>query len=210
MADDDPRDDRLGAWLEVAPLDDVTRRRLVSTALASSGPRRRTPAHAARWIVAAAAIVVVLVLGLALLTAPGGHDDQQASTPAGTSALDRQSTRPSVPPAGSADSAPTNATTPPVDVGDFGDLSVAANLDRLRVALESGVPSSSLAADGARATFGFDASNCRGRLPDGTVTALATGTLDGRPAVAVLTTLADGSRSVDALLSAPCEVRPLS
>ncbi len=48
------------------------------------------------------------------------------------------------------------------------------------------------------------------RLPDGTVTALATGSLDGRHTLVVLTTLPDGSRSVDALLGPPCEVRPLS
>jgi hypothetical protein len=51
---------------------------------------------------------------------------------------------------------------------------------------------------------------CRGELPSGTVTASATGTLDGRHAVVVITTLPDGSRSIDAVLTSPCEVRPLS
>jgi hypothetical protein len=51
---------------------------------------------------------------------------------------------------------------------------------------------------------------CRGDLPAGTVTALATGTLDGRRAVVVLTTRPDGSRSIDAVLASPCTVRPLS
>ncbi len=73
MADDDARDERLTGWLAVEPLDEVTRRRLVSTALAAAaepdadaahGATRRP--HAARWIATAAAIVVVLVVGLAL------------------------------------------------------------------------------------------------------------------------------------------------
>ncbi len=138
MADDDPRDERLGAWLEVAPLDEVTRRRLVSTAVAAATADRRTPSHAARWIAAAAAIVVSLVVGLALLTAHGGHDEQRASTPTDTPAPSEQSGAAPAPAAGAADSAQPEATAaPPVEVGDFGDLSVAANLTRLRAALES-------------------------------------------------------------------------
>jgi hypothetical protein len=208
---DDPRDERLGAWLEVPPLDDVTRRRLVSTAADASDPGERTPSRAARWIAAAAAIVVVLVLGLALLTAPGGHDEQRASTPAGTPESEARSGVAVAPGAGAADSAP--AGTPaaaPVEVGDFGDLSVADNLARLRIALQSGSAPLSSASGTARATSELDASPCRGQLPNGTVTALATGTLDGRRALVVLTVRADGSSSIDALLGAPCEVRPLS
>ena len=211
MADDDPRDERLGAWLEVAPLDEVTRRRLVSTAVAAATPDRRTPSHAARWIAAAAAIVVGLVVALALLTAPGGHDEQRASTPAGTPASSERSGAAAAPAAGAADSAqPETSAAPPVDVGDFGDLSVAANLARLRVALESASTPGGSASGGARASSELEASPCRRQLPNGTVTAVATGTLAGRHAVVVLTTLPDGNRSVDALLGAPCEVRPLS
>ena len=60
------RDERLAAWLEPEPLDEVTRRRLVSTAM-----RETRPSHAFRWIATAAAIVVVLAGGLALVTAGG-------------------------------------------------------------------------------------------------------------------------------------------
>lgn len=210
MADDEPRDERLGAWLEVAPLDEVTRRRLVSTAVAAAAPDRRTPSHTARWIAAAAAIVASLVVGLALLTAPGGHDEPRASTPAGTPAPSERSGAAAAPAAGLADSAqPGASAAPPVEVGDFGDLSVADNLARLRAALESASTPGSSASGGA-ASSELAALPCRRQLPSGTITALGTGTLDGRHAVVVLTTLPGGNRSVDALLGAPCEVRPLS
>ena len=53
-------------------------------------------------------------------------------------------------------------------------------------------------------------SACRDQLPAGTVTAVGSGTLDGRRALVVLTDDGDGSRSIDAVLADPCEVRPLS
>ena len=211
MADDDPRDERLGAWLEIAPLDEVTRRRLVSTAVAAAAADRRAPLHAARWIAAAAAIVVSLVVGLALLTAHGGHDEPRASTLTHTPAPSGQSGAAPAPAAGAADSVRPEATAaPPVEVGDFGDLSVADNLTRLRAALESASAPGTSASGTARASSELEASPCRRQLPNGTVTAVATGTLDGRHAVVVLTTLPDGNRSVDGCSSAPCEVRPLS
>src|SRR5215207_3696588 len=97
MADEkrpDDRDDQAVQWLGVEPLDDVTRRRLVSTALRDSGASdaadpagaaggTRSP-HAWQWLTAAAVLVVVLVVGLALLTAGGGNDEEQATRTDGT------------------------------------------------------------------------------------------------------------------------------
>jgi hypothetical protein len=214
MADDDARDERLGAWLEVEPLDEVTRRRLVSTALASTSTSSTAvassrPSHAARWIAVAASIVVVLVAAVALLTAPGGNDEQQASTPARTPELEQKSTGAAAPQA----AAPISGYTASVDVGDFGDLDVPANLARLRTALEAATATSGSATTPSSSADRFaplDAFPCRDQLPSGTTTASATGTLDGRRAVVVLTTLPDGNRSIDAVLASPCEVRPLS
>ena len=204
MADDDRRDQRISEWLETEPLDDVTRRRLVSTALRE----RRGPSRALRWIATAAAIVALLVGGLVLFTARGGNDEPRASAPVHTPDKDTGSARSS---GGLADAAaPRAAKAAPVDVGDFGDLSRAANRARLRTALERGLApaaAESQAPSGAGATFSTLA--CRDRLPDGTVTAVARGTPDGRPAIVVLTVLPDGTRSIDAVLSDPCEVRPL-
>jgi hypothetical protein len=220
MVDDDARDERIAAALEVEPLDEVTRRRLVSTALdatelaRSNVPTTAIPSgkksHAARWIAAAASIVIVLVAALALLTAPGGNDEQQASTPARTPEVEQKSAGAAADSAAPQANGSTAAEAAPGDAGDFGDLDVPANLDRLRSALEgdSGFASSAGPANDAASTLGTLA--CRDALPAGTVTAIASGTLAGRRAVVVRTTLSDGSTSIDAVLTSPCEVRPLS
>jgi len=218
MADDDARDERLGVWLEVEPLDEVTRRRLVSralasTALASTSVPSTRPSHAARWIAVAASIVVILVAAVALLTAPGGNDEPQASTPARTPELEQKSAGAEADSAAPQAAAPNSDGTASVDVGDFGDLDIPANLARLRTALEAGTATSSSAttpSGAAERSAPLDAFPCRDQLPSGTVTTSATGTLDGRRAVVVLTTLPDGNRSIDAVLASPCEVRPLS
>jgi hypothetical protein len=217
MPDDHARDERIGAWLEVEPLDDVTRRRLVSTALAATStaptaiPSKR-PSYAVRWIAAAASIVVILVVAVALLTAPGGNDEQQASTPPRSPAAEQKSAGAAT--GSAADSAAPQATAlAPLDAGDFGDLDVPANLARLRTSLQAERSTSGAASAAGTTTGSFtelDALPCRDDLPSGTVTAVATGTLDGRRTVVVLTTLPDGNRSIDAVLSSPCEVRPLS
>jgi hypothetical protein len=219
MADDDARDERLAAWLEPEPLDDVTRRRLVSTAMreseaAESAPRRSS--RAMRWMAAAAAIVVVLVGALALVTAQGGNDEHKAATPARTPASESRTAGGAGALADSAaPKAQASGGAAPTEVGDFGDLDRAANLARLRRALEAaGTGTGSSFATGSTqseaAATALSALPCRGSLPAGTTLAVGTGTLDGRAAVVVLTDLGDGTRSIDAVLVGPCEVRPLS
>jgi hypothetical protein len=227
MADDGPddqRDERVAEWLEPEPLDEVTRRRLVATAMQAREPEpatTSTPAAAAassrawRWIATAAAIVVLLVGALALFTAQGGNEE---------TALDEARTT-LAPANGKAEQAAPNAApgtaSAPVEVGDFGDLSDAANLRRLRTALEqrrTSAGESGSAADGSALSPDAQASTlsslatlpCRDGLPTGTVTAVGSGTLDGRRAVVVLTDLGNGEQSIDAVLGDPCEVRPLS
>jgi hypothetical protein len=214
MPDDRPdeRDPEVAARLAVEPLDEVTRRRLVTTALAAADnadahPTRRTDTaatdgrrlHAWRWVAAAAAVVIVAVGGLAIVTAEGGHDEQQAATPVQT-------------PERAADAAGSAGSAALASAGDFGDLDVAANLAALRAALrasptKTSTPeqSPSAAAEAAPASRAA----CAEGLPAGTVLAQGTGTLDGRATTVVLTRLADGSRSFDALLADPCEVRHL-
>ena len=135
MADDDRRDERIGAWLEPEPLDEVTRRRLVSTAMQRGRDRRLRPEREAgrddrrssvtlRWIATAAAIVALLVGALALFTARGGNDEPQAAAPVHTPDSGGGSARSSG--GSNAEAAePEAAKTAPVDVGDFGDLSRA-------------------------------------------------------------------------------------
>jgi hypothetical protein len=219
MADDeradqrgDQRDAQVAQWLEVEPLDDVTRRRLVSTALRdsdageSNGPARRSRAW--QWLSAAAVLVVVVVVGLAVLTSGGGNDEQ-------ASLNDRATATP-------------KAAAATVDVGDYGNLDDPANLAALRVALRSPSAASrsaapSAAGDASDRQFGSAESAptslagdtaalqlCGAVAPDGgTVVAQGTGTIAGRRATVVLVEAADGTRTLEAVLENPCEVRHL-
>jgi len=212
MADDD-RDPQVAQWLPVEPLDDVTRRRLVSNALRESEADEPVPpARSSRgwqWLTAAAVIVAVLVVGLALLTAGGGNDEEQATK------RDRAALSP-------------NAAQATPDVGDFGDLDVPANLARLRSALDApGAASSGAAApqttpsgatdsqggssaEAAPADGSAEVRLCGVTAPDGgRVVAQGTGTLDGRRATVVVLEANDGTRTLEAVLEDPCEVREL-
>jgi hypothetical protein len=146
--------------------------------------------------------------GLALLTARGGNDEQQA-----TRAPNSRSQQAIAAPA----------------VGDFGDLDQPENLSALRAALAAGAASRPAAAAPSSPQSAADATSsersaatagaagaatsqlaCSQHLPEGArVVARATGTMDGRAVTVVLTQLADGSRSYDAVFEDPCGVRPL-
>lgn len=208
MVDDDARDERVAAWLEPEPLDDVTRRRLVSNAM-----RQSRDSHARRWIATAAAIVVVLVGALALVTANGGNDDHPTAAPARTPESAKSAPSPQADAA--APAAPTTIPPAVVDLGDFGNLGRAANVARLRNAFDNSQARSSSGLSQSEATTGATADAgaslpCRDRLPAGTVLAIARGTLDARAAVVVVIDRGNGSRVIDAVLSDPCEVRDLS
>jgi hypothetical protein len=214
MADDeraDGRDAQVAQWLEVEPLDDVTRRRLVSTALReraareSDAPTRRSRAW--QWLTAAAVIVAVLVVSLALLTAGGGNDEEQASL------NDRATVTPKA--------------DPTLDVGDYGNLDDPTNLAALRAALDSPAAAAGSAApptdanDAAGTQFGSQSEAapssdrealrlCGVVAPEGgTVVAQGSGTIAGRRATVVLVEAADGTRTLEAVLEDPCEVRTI-
>src|SRR3954470_13109957 len=99
--DDDARDERLGRLLEVEPLDDVARRRLVSTAMRSAAAPAptRSGVRGARRLGAVASVVVVLVAGVSYLALRG--DDGTA--PSAGSRSPRATTAPV---AGSSEPAP--------------------------------------------------------------------------------------------------------
>jgi len=208
MADDE-RSPEIAAWLEVEPLDDITRRRLVSAALrdtdagdveAPALPRRP---RTWRWIAAAAAVVVVALGTLAVVTANGGNDQPQAAGPRRTSL------------------SPQVLKVAP-DVGNFGNLDEPANLRRLRTALASATaaPSANAAAGAAAGTASADSSTqsressaaadrpldlCGSVFPGGTPLALGSGTIHGRGASVFLVQQVDGARSLEAVLDDPCE-----
>jgi hypothetical protein len=204
MADDDRSPD-VAAWLEVDPLDDVTRRRLVSTALRESeaaiAPPTAQPSRTWRWLAAAAVIVILLVGGLAILTSEGGNDTPTASRQDRATALAPEEFGKSI------------AAAP--DVGDFGDLDDAANLAALRTAIDH--PSARQEAPQAVNGAGSDTASAAPlpsvagciRSVTGTVVAHATGTIDGHPVTVLLVEADDGTRSIQALFQDSCTGRDL-
>ncbi len=184
------RDERVAALLAVEPLDDVTRRRLVNTAMRTTGTARQ-----ARRLMAAAVVVVVLVAGAGVVIAVGGGGGSSSSTAARDKA---------------ARALPANGTENEVvagsarSVGDFGDLGTAANVERLRRAFDAtgdvaanpltptnaaGAPGQTTASDSASSDAlvnRFRALGCSpSTLPPGTVVALASGTIHGHPVIVV-------------------------
>jgi hypothetical protein len=136
----DRRDDRLAELLEVPPLDEVTRRRLVASALDGARPvaAPATGTRSRRVLAVAAAAVAVVAVAAGVINAiddNGGsgsrtvagrtQEDERAHTGAGESE-DRSATEqaPSaVPPA-------REALAEPRNLGDLGDVTDPAHLRR--------------------------------------------------------------------------------
>jgi hypothetical protein len=200
----DARDDVLARALAVDPLDDVTRRRLVATAIRSTGTARR-----ARMLVAAAAVVLVAVVGAGAFVAIRGTGSDEVE------AQRREALGPPQRPAAGAESGAAGAApTAAAELGDFGELTVAANRQRLFTAIGT---TKATAAPDAPAAAGESAAHklanldCTVRgLPSGTTAALATGTLDATRVIVVVTDTTGGNRIVSTVDTGTCRVRPLS
>jgi len=224
---DDARDERLGHMLEVEPLDDLSRRRLVRTAMEASEPAA-TRARAWRLVAAASLVAIVVAGGVAYLatrdtstTQPTALTDRNATGEGGTAS--------GTPSAAAAPSGASDAqgleqhaieSAPSVtDLGDFGDLRTDAELNRLRTAASARAatgavnPQSKTTADtSARAASLLSevrARPCAGDLPEGIVVAVGRARFGSRDAIVVRTMQPDGSMSLDAVVADPCEVRPL-
>ena len=225
---DDARDERLAHMLEVEPLDDVSRRRLVRTAIQSSEPAT-TPRRTWRLVAAASLVAVVVAGGVAYLatrdtstTNPTALEGRNANGNAGAASP--------TPPAASAasgvqDNGAQSSGAPALeaagnvaDLGDLGDLGTTAGLNRARTsfsAAASGAASAeskSTADSSARVASLLSelrASPCAGDLPEGTIVALGRAHFGTRDAIVVKTQQPDGTDSLDAVVTDPCEVRPL-
>jgi hypothetical protein len=187
----DRRDDQVASLLAVEPLDELTRRRLVDTAL-RGGSRRPWARYAA-----AAAITLALVGGGAALLLGQSGDHETATRPPA-----RQPGA-ALTPTGRGSLA-AGAAAPPISLGNFGNLGDASNLARLRAAAAnarapSGLQRAAPALAGPLAT----ARACA--PPSGPITAVATGTVRGRAALV----LVSGGRLTVVVLD-PCQVRPLA
>jgi hypothetical protein len=191
MTDDlppDERDEQLASLLEVPPLDDVTRRRLVTRALDDAGARRAPSRRVGRLLVPAAAALVVLVLAGAGVFAFVNRDG-------GDTTAARSRTPDAAPPSGGAPTPDESATAETAagvrDLGDVGDVSDPGDLRRVvRARLDQPPPAPRAAAPA-----------CLERAVTGTPTpsAYGTGTHRGRP-VLVLVLPATGDRSTAVLL----------
>ena len=147
---DDLRDDRLAALLAVEPLDDVTRRRLVRTALDGDAPAAGAPASGRRprawWAAAAAAVVVAIAAGTVVLASGGGDERptaQRATTrdraagastttapiPGAPALAPETADGAGTPQSGSKTFAPSGETAPPTTVPGPADSVAAAPVD---------------------------------------------------------------------------------
>ncbi|HXY93161.1 MAG TPA: hypothetical protein VEP49_11840 [Acidimicrobiia bacterium] len=211
MADDDARDERLAGLLDVEPLDDLSRRRLVSNALSASAP----PAHrTARLVVAAALVAAVVAGGITYLALRGGDSSRPTAA--------RVPRPPAAPPLNGASKPDSPTTTVPAeagssfsaasprDLGDLGDLRDQANLDRARALTAQNSATAATSTDASALAGRLRDSTCAASLPGGTIVAVGTAHFGSRDAIVAETQRPDGSRSLDAVLAHPCEVRSLN
>lgn len=191
MTDDlppDERDEELASLLEVPPLDDVTRERLVTRALDDAGPRRGAPRLTRLLVPAAAALVAFVLVGVGVFVVVNRDGDN-----AGTAARSRTPEAASPSERGSAPDASSSAeaVTGVRDLGELGDVTDSGELRRRVRAQLDEAPASSRAAP----------PRCLERAVAGSPapTAYGTGTHRDRP-VLVLVLPATGDRSTLVLL----------
>jgi hypothetical protein len=179
------RDENVAALLEVPPLDDVTRRRLVAGALADAEQRR---ARTRRVLVPAAAVLIVLVLvgvGAFVLATRGGGGDDGTAARTTTAAPGTQA---GAPQAGEADA--SHAGIP--DLGDLGDVTDQSELRRkLAPARRAPAPAQT---ERAAAPPCLDRALTGSPAPE----AFGTGTHRGRPVLVLV--LPSGADSTTAVL----------
>jgi hypothetical protein len=191
MTDDlppDERDEELASLLEVPPLDDVTRERLVTRALDEAGTRRAAPRLTRLLVPAAAALVALVLVGVGVFALVNRDGDN-----AGTAARSRTPEAASPSERGSAPDASSSAeaVTGVRDLGELGDVTDSGELRRRVRAQLDEAPASSRAAP----------PRCLERAVAGSPapTAYATGTHRDRPVV-VLVLPGSGDRSTLVLL----------
>jgi len=235
---DEPRDDELARLLAVEPLDELTRRRLVRTALEATpadataaddadAPAADEPARRpAPWRVLAAAAVVLVVLVVGTVVLAGAGDDHgtevanrpdqraqpQAESSAGPAAPSAAATADS---AGAASGTSAGAVVVPASLGDVGDLRDAAARAHLLAAVDA-LPASTDAKAGAPAAATAATATPATQEPlgcrvddTGDLVATATGTYGAHPAAVIVTRRDDGRLRVRVVTADPCTVRTL-
>jgi hypothetical protein len=190
--------DALGAAEPVPALDDVTRRRLVRTAVDAAADDR--DARTSTWMrrlgpLGAAAAVLAVVVGLGALVVSGGDDSDSTAVSSEDSSSDDSGGG-----AGAESATPDAVGGAPSDLGDLGDVS---DLDALAAEVR----------DASRGAGDLDATQATlpcteeiTALEPGPIVATGTGTFEGRPAVVVVTTDAAGEQVVLVATTDDCAV----
>jgi len=203
----DERDERLAALLETEPLDEVTRARLVRTAMAAidsgdaaEGGGSRRAGSRLRWLSAAAAIVVVLAVGLAVFARNDSDSEPtaaRASRVPSTPSLDTTTDLTIDPEA--ADGLEFRDVSNLRRLGELGDVGSAAKLRRAIAGAEASAPAreSKASDEAAQATSvlprAATTGGCVPSLP-GDVVGFGSGTAHGQAVTVYLVKRKDGSR----------------
>ena len=206
LTDDAQRDLELAAVLAVAPLDDLTRARLVRTAIVEhpDATRPDTTRPGGRLTAAlgvAAALVIGAMIGALVVTRPDDPEPTTAARAPVTSSV------PSSPPPG----APADAGAPSFDPAAatlLGDLGAVASVTALRDTIAARLEA---AGGGAAAPDGaVTADGCVARGPDAAglvvISAIGTATLGPTPVVVLVGPTSSGENLAVALDPASCAV----
>jgi len=220
---EDARDERIAEALAVPPLDDVTRRRLVRAALdavpteSDESDEAHPPGERRSWVplVAAAVVMLLVVVGVIALRGGGPDSTDTAARKNGASATSSVGA-----PLGSADavapatgpetsSGPTNGGAGVTGLGDLGDLSNSAARQRARTEIAGSPTGDAAGVDNVQQLLGeVAAAPCAGTLRSGEIVGVGSATVDGHPAIVVVTS--SGATSTPHLLVLrPCSLHPL-
>ena len=188
-------DPELAVLLAVAPLDDLTRRRLVRTAIAERPRATRPVGRIVASLGVAAALVIGVLIGTLVVTRP---DDPEPTTAAGAPASSPSTSAPS------ADKAPAVERASVTPLGDLGAVDSASALrEAITARLEAG---RDRAATSPAAEVSADACVARGPGAAGLVVigAVGTATLGGGPAVVLVGPAPSGENVAIVLDAASC------
>jgi hypothetical protein len=138
--DDGPRDEQVAALLAVEPLDDMTRRRLVNTAVAATALPddeeedqlgRRGRSRLAVLLPVAAALAIGVVVGALVVTRPDDTTNTAARQDTDTSVAKGAAGADSTPaPQAAANPPALNESSPLKSLGDLGDVSEPGSLNQ--------------------------------------------------------------------------------
>jgi hypothetical protein len=200
-ADEARRDEHIRELLEVPPLDEVTRRRLVGRALdaAPGAPVERRPrSRLALAVPVAAAIAVGLVIGAVVVTRPEDTTPTAAPEASSTPTPQGDGER-----AAGADDAPALAPAESAGIADLGDLGTVTNAADLRTTAI--VAQEQLAtSDAPEGRILPCAETPPADLDLVTIDAAGTATVDDAPVTVLLGRAADGVSTAVALTVEAC------